>query len=84
MPQNRQVTSALRFLKQNPNVPAKGLMYISRKLQETEENPGETQNLLRSAYYHLGKRQGLKKTHPLMRNIRRLNRAVGGQDGSRG
>lgn len=53
-------------------------MYIGRKLQETEENPGETQKLLRSAYYYLGNRQGLKKTHPLMRDIRRLNRAVGG------
>jgi len=78
MPQNRQISSALRFLKQNPNVPEKGLMYIGRKLQETEENPGETQKLLRSAYYYLGNRQGLKKTHPLMRDIRRLNRAVGG------
>jgi len=81
MPQTEQVRSALRFLSRNPNVPAKGLRYIGRKLQETEESPGETQNLLRSAYHYLGKRRMLKPEHPMMRNIRRLNKVVGDQNG---
>ena len=42
MPQAReQVVSSLRFLKKNPNVPEKGMMYIAKKLQEAEEEPGE-------------------------------------------
>jgi hypothetical protein len=74
MPQQTNVTKALRFLRQNPRTPEKGIMHISRKLQETEEENGETQKLLGSAYRYLRKQ---RLNDPMLRNIRRLSRAMG-------
>jgi hypothetical protein len=77
MAQQAKVTKALRFLKQNPRIPEKGIMYIGRKLREEEEE-GETQKLLGSAYRYLRNKRAYPVNHPLMRNVRRLGRAIRG------
>jgi hypothetical protein len=74
MPQRSKVVSALRFINKNPKVPEKGIKYIGRKLQETEEEPGQTQKYLKSAYQYL---QRQSKGSPILKNIRRLSTAIG-------
>lgn len=76
MPQRDEISKALRFLKQNPQIPEKGIMYIGKKLRETEEEEGQSQKLLKSAYQYLGRGRNYPVNHPIMRNIRRLSRGI--------
>lgn len=76
MPHRSKITKALRFLKKNPRIPAKGIRFIGNKLQETEEE-GQTQAYLKNAYTHLRKNQNYSLNHPIMRNIRRLSTSIG-------
>jgi hypothetical protein len=76
MPQQPEVTKALRFLRNNPKIPEKGIKFLSRKLKGTEEEEEETQKLLQSAYQYLQRKRAYSPTHPLMRNIGRLGRAI--------
>jgi hypothetical protein len=59
-------------LKKNSKIPDKGIRYIGRKLQETEDTPGQTQKYLKSAYQYLQK--GPKT--PILRNIMRLSTSI--------
>ncbi len=77
--QRAEVTKALRFFSQNPRVPAKGFRYIAGKLQETEEEPGQTQAYLRSAYHYLRRKQLYPANHPMLRNITRLSQEIRGR-----
>lgn len=74
MAQRAKVVKALRFLNKNPKIPGKGIRYISQKLQETEEEPGETQKYLKSAYGYL---QRNTNNQQILRNIRRLSTSIG-------
>ena len=74
MPQRAKIVNALRFLNKTPRIPGRGIQYIGRKLQETEEEPGQTQQYLKSAYQYLQKNQ---RTSPMLKNIRRLSAAIG-------
>jgi nitrate/TMAO reductase-like tetraheme cytochrome c subunit len=78
MPQRTNVTKALRFLHTHPAIPAKGMKYIAGKLQETEEEPGETQKYLKTAYQYLEKRRTPNKR--MLRNIKRLSGALNASD----
>jgi hypothetical protein len=74
MPQRSQVTKALRFFHRNPAIPAKGIRFIASKLQETEEEEGETQRYLKSAYTYLERQRYPNKR--MLRNIKRLSGAI--------
>jgi phosphorylcholine metabolism protein LicD len=78
MPQRSQVTKALRFFHKNPTVPAKGVKFIAKKLQETEEEEGETQRYLKSAYTYLERQRYPNKR--MLRNIKRLSGAFNASD----
>jgi hypothetical protein len=72
MPQRHEVTKVLRFLKQNPNIPGKGINYLKKKLHESGEDE-ETLKLLSSAHNYLRRK---RLSDPMLRNIRRLGRAI--------
>lgn len=74
MSQRTEVTRALRYFRDHPNTPAKGIKYIANKLRETEEEDGETQRYLKSAYTYLERLRYPNKR--LMQNIKRLSSAV--------
>jgi hypothetical protein len=82
MPQRAEVTKALRFFKQNPRIPARGIQYIANKLHETEEESGQTQAYLRSAYHYLRRKHQYPVKHPMLRNINRLATELRGKDAS--
>ena len=81
MGQRNEVTKALRFFKQNPKIPAKGIRYIAGKLRKTEEESGQTKEYLRSAYHYLRRKRLYPENHPMLRNIDRLARELRGRDG---
>jgi hypothetical protein len=76
MPLRGEVTNALRYLKTHPQVSEYGIKHIAGKLSE-EGEPEEVQKYLRSAYSWLRK-SGQSRSAPMVRNIMRLHRQVGG------
>jgi hypothetical protein len=75
--QRAEIAKAVRFFSKNPRISEKGIMYIGKKLQETEEEEGESLKLLKSAHQYLRRGRYYRPEHPVMLNIRRLSRTMG-------
>jgi hypothetical protein len=73
-----KVVEALRYLKENPRISDKGIDYIGTKLQEAEEEPGEIQAYLKSAFQYVQQKRDLK--FAMSRNIRRLSASIQQRD----
>ena len=54
-----KVIEALRYLKEHPKIPGKGIRYIGNKLLEAEEEPGEVQAYLKSAFQYVQQKRDL-------------------------
>jgi hypothetical protein len=79
MPRVRpKVVEALRFLKDHPRIPDKGIRYIGNKLREMEEEPGEIQAYLKSAYQYVQQKRDLRTV--MARNIQRLSASIQERD----
>jgi esterase/lipase len=77
MPKLRgQVRRVLRYMKQTPEISEKGIKYFANKLHELEEEPNETQRQLRMVYRGLKTNYNHPTNQPIMRNIRRLHKAM--------
>ena len=73
-----KVVEALRFLKDHPKIPERGIRYIGNKLREIEERPGEIQTYLKSAFQYVQQKRDLRSA--MSRNIQRLSASIQQRD----